>query len=524
LNHASIVPIHEIGEHDGYCYFSMNLLEGGQLDEVVRQGKLPIRRAVELLARLARGVHYAHEHGILHRDIKPGNILLDAEGEAHLTDFGLARWLETDSNVTRTTEVLGTPSYIAPEQARGTNSEFTSATDVYGLGAVLYHLLTGNPPFVGATTFETIRLVLETEPRRPRLLNPKVDPDLSTICLKCLEKDPGRRYPSALALADDLERWLRDEPIQARPVGFFVQWKKCVQRNPAIAVAAGSLAAFLATVGILLWKDKLVHPPPTNTGIAVLPFENLSGDKSNAYFVDGIQDEILTSLTRIRGLKVISRISTARYNSRADNVSEIASQLGVANLVEGSVQKASDRAHINVKLINALNGTQLWAQSYDRDLKTIFAVENEVAQEIAFALKLNFSKSAAAARLKQSEDPQAYDLFCRLTMPGRNRCAVTVASRSPFGCTAPPSRAIRNLPSLMPGSRWSSLFRSTLHAIQTLRETHACARTRRSRCNPSYQRLTVPWGWSICISTAITRKRWPTLRGRERRIPDRSPI
>jgi serine/threonine-protein kinase len=319
LNHASIVPIHEIGEHDGYCYFSMNLLEGGQLDEVVRQGKLPIRRAVELLARLARGVHYAHEHGILHRDIKPGNILLDAEGEAHLTDFGLARWLETDSNVTRTTEVLGTPSYIAPEQARGTNSEFTSATDVYGLGAVLYHLLTGNPPFVGATTFETIRLVLETEPRRPRLLNPKVDPDLSTICLKCLEKDPGRRYPSALALAEDLERWLRDEPIQARPVGFFVRWKKCVQRNPAIAVAAGSLAAFLATVGMLVWKDQLVHPPPTNTGIAVLPFENLGGDKSNAYFVDGIQDEILTSLTRIRGLKVISRISTARYNSRADN-------------------------------------------------------------------------------------------------------------------------------------------------------------------------------------------------------------
>ena len=411
LNHASIVPIHEIGEHDGYCYFSMNLLEGGQLDEVVRQGKLPIRRAVELLARLARGVHYAHEHGILHRDIKPGNILLDAEGEAHLTDFGLARWLETDSNVTRTTEVLGTPSYIAPEQARGTNSEFTSATDVYGLGAVLYHLLTGNPPFVGATTFETIRLVLETEPRRPRLLNPKVDPDLSTICLKCLEKDPGRRYPSALALAEDLERWLRDKPIQARPVGFFVRWKKCVQRNPAIAVAAGSLAAFLATVGMLVWKDQLVHPPPTNTGIAVLPFENLGGDKSNAYFVDGIQDEILTSLTRIRGLKVISRISTARYNSRADNLSEIASQLGVANLVEGSVQKASDRAHINVKLINALNGTQLWAQSYDRDLKTIFAVENEVAQEIAFALKLNFSKSAAAARLKQSEDPQAYDLF-----------------------------------------------------------------------------------------------------------------
>ncbi len=243
LNHPSIVPIHEIGEHDGYCYFSMNLLEGGHLDEVVGQGKLPIRRAVELLARLARGVHFAHEHGILHRDIKPGNILLDAEGEAHLTDFGLARLLETDSSVTRTTEVLGTPSYIAPEQASGGQSELTKATDIYGLGAVLYHLLTGSPPFLGATTFETIRLVLETEPRWPRLLNPNVDPDLSTICLKCLEKEPGRRYPSALALAEDLERWLRHEPIKARPTGILVRGKKWLQRNPAVAVSILSIAS-----------------------------------------------------------------------------------------------------------------------------------------------------------------------------------------------------------------------------------------------------------------------------------------
>jgi len=306
LNHHSIVPIHEIGEHDGYCYFSMNLLEGGQLDEVVRQGKLPLRRAVELLARVARGVHYAHEHGILHRDIKPGNILLDSEGEAHLTDFGLARLLETDSNMTRTTEVLGTPSYIAPEQAGGTNDALTSATDIYGLGAVLYHLLTGNPPFVGATTFETIRLVLETEPTPPRLVNPKVNPDLSTTCLKCLEKDPKRRYESALALAEDLERWLRREPIRARPAGLLVRGKKWLQRNSAVAVSSVSLIALAAAVGITIWKGESGHPLPSNTGIAVLPFENLSGDETNAYFVSGIQDEILTSLTKVRRLKVIS--------------------------------------------------------------------------------------------------------------------------------------------------------------------------------------------------------------------------
>ena len=220
LEHPGIVPIHEVGERDGSCYFSMKFVEGGQLDEVARREPMSIRRAVELIAKVARTVHYAHEHGILHRDIKPGNILLDAKGEPHLTDFGLARLVESESTVTRTLEVLGTPSYMAPEQALGNNAAVSSVTDVYGLGAVLYQLLTGQPPFAGGATYETIRLLLDTEPRTPRVLNPKIDRDLSTICLKCLEKDPKRRYSSALALAEDLERWLKHEPIQARVLAF----------------------------------------------------------------------------------------------------------------------------------------------------------------------------------------------------------------------------------------------------------------------------------------------------------------
>src|SRR6516162_6835690 len=241
LDHPFIVPIHEIGQSDGSCYFSMQLVEGGQLDQVIKRELMPSRPAAELIAKLARTVDYAHQRGILHRDIKPGNILLDAKGDPHLTDFGLARLLETESTVTRTTEALGTPSYMAPEQARGGNAQLSSATDVYGLGAVLYQLLTGHPPFVGETTYETIRLVLDTDPRQPRLLNPKVDRDLSTICLKCLEKDPKRRYSSALALAEDLQRWLKHEPIQARRTRVFARGKKWVQRNPARALSAASL-------------------------------------------------------------------------------------------------------------------------------------------------------------------------------------------------------------------------------------------------------------------------------------------
>ena len=291
--------------------------------------------------KLARTVHYAHEHGILHRDIKPGNILLDAKGEPHLTDFGLARLLKTKSTVTHTMDVLGTPSYMAPEQASGHKEQLPSATDVYGLGAVFYQLLTGHPPFVGETTYETVRLVLESEPRQPRLLNPKIDRELSTICLKCLEKDPKRRYSSALALAEDLEHWLKHEPIRAKRSGFFTHARKWVRRKPAIAALIGSFVALAAALGWNVWKSELISRPATK-GIAVLPFENLSADPDNAYFADGIQEEILTRLASIAELKVISRTSTQRYQSKPRNLAQIAKQLGVANIREGSVQKAAD--------------------------------------------------------------------------------------------------------------------------------------------------------------------------------------
>src|SRR6266496_4337596 len=283
LDHPFIVPIHEIGESNGSCYFSMQLVEGGQLDEVLkRQSRsFGIRQAAELIAKLALTVHHAHERGILHRDIKPGNILLDAKGDRHLTDFGLARLVETESTVTRTTEAWGTPSYMAPEQARGDNEQLTSATVVYGLGAVFYQLLTGHPPFAGGTTYDTIKLLLDTEPRPPRLINPKIERDLSTICLKCLEKEPQRRYSSALGLAEDLERWLRHEPIGARHSGVFTRSQKWIRRNSKTAALWVISLAFLGTVGVIIWKSR--PPPSPSAGVAVLPFVNMSPDKENDY-------------------------------------------------------------------------------------------------------------------------------------------------------------------------------------------------------------------------------------------------
>src|SRR6266487_122678 len=389
LNHPYIVPIYEVGERDGACYFSMGLVEGGQLDAVAKRETIPIRHAAELIAKLARTVSYAHEHGILHRDIKPGNILLDAKGEPHLTDFGLARLVESERSVTHTLDVLGTPSYMAPEQAMGHNAAISSVTDVYALGAVLYQLLTGQPPFAGGTTYETIKLLLDTEPRQPRLLNLKIDRDLSTICLKCLEKDPKRRYPSAVALAEDLERWLKHEPIQARRTGIFARGKKWVRRNPTSALLAASLIALAAASGWIVWKSELIRHPVTN-GVAVLPFENLSEQKESGAFVDGVQDDILTKLARIADLKVISRTSVMDYRGKR-NLRQIGNDLRVSHVLEGSVRRAGTHLRLNAQLIDTRSDTHVWVEQYDRDLNDLFAIQSEIAQKIAGQLRAKIS-------------------------------------------------------------------------------------------------------------------------------------
>jgi TolB-like protein/Tfp pilus assembly protein PilF/predicted Ser/Thr protein kinase len=414
LDHPGIVPIYEVGERDGSCYFSMKLIEGGQLDQVANRESMPIRRAVELIAKVARTVHYAHDHRILHRDIKPGNILLDQKGEPHLTDFGLARLVETESTVTRTLEVLGTPSYMAPEQAVGNNDGVTGAADVYGLGAVLYQLLTGHPPFAGGTTYETIKMLLDTEPRQPRLWNSKIDRDLSTICLKCLEKDPRRRYSSALALADDLERWLRHEPILARRTGFVTRSGKWIRRNPTSALLAASLVALAAAAGWIVSKSDFTQHPLAS-GIAVLPFENLGDEKEHAFFADGVQDDILTKLAKIADLKVISRTSVMQYRGKQD-VRQIGNALRVSHVLEGTVRRFGGKLHVNAQLVDTRTDEDIWADEYDRNVSEVFAIETEVAQSIINRLRTRVSaREKAAIQERPTKDLAAYDLYVQAT-------------------------------------------------------------------------------------------------------------
>jgi len=230
LNHPGIVPIYEVGRHQEQHYFSMRLVEGGSLAREVPRFRDDPKTAARLLTTVARAVHHAHQRGILHRDLKPSNVLLDREGRPYVTDFGLAKRVETDSGLTQSGAIMGTPSYMAPEQVAG-NQDLTPAADVYGLGAILYELLTGRPPFRAETPMDTLNQVMEHLPAPPRLMNPNVDRDLETICLKCLEKDPHRRYADAEALALELERHLSGEAISAKSINWLERVDSALRRS-----------------------------------------------------------------------------------------------------------------------------------------------------------------------------------------------------------------------------------------------------------------------------------------------------
>jgi serine/threonine protein kinase len=250
LDHPGIVPIYAVGRHEEQHYFSMRLVEGGSLArEVPRFRDHPVS-AAQLLTTVARAVHHAHQRGILHRDLKPSNVLIDREGRPHVTDFGLAKRVETDSGLTQSGAIMGTPSYMAPEQVAG-NQDLTPSADVYGLGAILYELLTGRPPFRAETPIDTLLQVMERLPAPPRLMNPNVERDLETICLKCLEKDPQRRYVDAEALALDLERYLAGESICAKSVNWLERVDSALRR--------GQYDVQFLAYGPMLWSFALVE-------------------------------------------------------------------------------------------------------------------------------------------------------------------------------------------------------------------------------------------------------------------------
>src|SRR5438874_5015247 len=419
LDHPNILPIHEVSEsEEGLPFFSMKYATGGSLRVAAPALRTKPRECVRLMAKVARAIAYAHGKGVLHRDLQPGNILLDENGEPLVSDFGLAKWLDQNSDLTRTLETLGTPGYIAPEQTECPADKLTCAADIYSLGAILFYLLAGRPPFVGANVLVVIHQAAAPPAPRLRSLAPSLDRDLETIAARCLEADPSARYQSAEALADDLEHWLRHEPIRARRTGVFTRGVKWVRRNPTSTVLVGLSVALGAAIGVMFWEKESARPPQpiaiSDKSIAVLPFENLSEDKSNAYLAVGIQDEILTRLAKIGALKVIARTSTQSYQSKNGNLGQIATQLGVANILEGSIQKSAGRVHINLQLIRAATGEHLWAETYDRKSDNIFDLQGQVAAAVAQALQATLTGAEQAAlRQTPTNNPDAYDAYLR---------------------------------------------------------------------------------------------------------------
>jgi non-specific serine/threonine protein kinase len=435
LNHPNILTIYEIGEDHSIHYIASELIEGETLRERLTRGPMQLSEAVDVAIQVASALAAAHDAGIVHRDIKPENIMLRPDGYVKVLDFGIAKLAEPafaePPSVAAATfgvpgatacgagsmklagtnlgSIVGTVRYMSPEQAGGPQVDKT--TDIWSLGVVLYEMLTGHAPFTGDTPKEVMSSILEKEPPPLTRYIAHVPAEFQQIVSKTLRKHRTQRYRSALDLLEALKDLRRKLEAQAERATAPL-WLRCI-RSP-IAVVLLLLMSVLALGLPFYWHRNLPTTSPPEKSIAVLPFENRSEDNANAYLAGGIQDEILTRLSKIADLKVISRTSTQHYKSAPENLPEIAKQLGVAHILEGSVQKSGDGVRVNVQLIKAANDSHLWADTFDRKLSDIFSVESEVAKAIADQLRAKLTgQEEQAISAKPTDNVEAYDVYLR---------------------------------------------------------------------------------------------------------------
>ncbi len=445
LNHPNILTVYEIGAEGNRQFIATEFIEGITLRVSIGRGRINPHTALEIAVQVASALAAAHEAGVVHRDIKPENIMLRPDGYVKVLDFGIAKLSEQrlashDHTVettaplqTRPGLVLGTARYMSPEQARGQKVDVR--TDIWSLGVVFYEMVGGIPPFRGDTPSDCIASILTAEPPPLSGILTDVPLKLESILQKALRKNSDERYHTIKEMLADL-RLLKEEleadsslPQTKAPAESIVSKIKHHKRGMLFTLAGALLAAAV----VYSFYFVAPAPLPNEKSIAVLPFENLSEEKSNAYFADGIQDEILTRLSKIADLKVISRTSTQRYKNTSQKVSEIANQLGVANLLEGSVQKTNDQVRVNVQLIRAASDSHLWAETFDRRVTDIFSVESEVAKTIADRLRAKLTgqeEQVIAAR--PTDNPEAYDAYLRglaYTLKTGNSPANTLAAQ-----------------------------------------------------------------------------------------------
>src|SRR6476620_10319194 len=426
LNHPNILTVYEIGAEGNRQFIATEFIEGMTLRASLRCERMNLHAALEIAVQVASALAAAHESGVVHRDIKPENIMLRPDGYAKVLDFGIAKLTEQRLTVddhtggttaaleTRQGLVLGTARYMSPEQARG--QKVDARSDIWSLGVVLYEMVGGSPPFRGETPSDCIASILTAEPPPLSGVLSDVPLKLESILQKALRKNSDERYQTIKEMLTDLRNLKGELEAKASSPQTKVRAESIVSKIKRHKRGVLLTLAAILVVAAFAYSFYFVAPAPSpnEKSIAVLPFENLSEEKSNAYFADGIQDEILTRLSKIADLKVISRTSTQRYKNPSQSLSESANQLGVANLLEGSVQKTNDQVRINVQLIRAANDSHLWADTYDRRLNDIFSVESEVAKAIADQLRAKLTgQEEEGIAAKPTDNPEAYDAYLR---------------------------------------------------------------------------------------------------------------
>ncbi|MEO7598237.1 MAG: protein kinase [Opitutus sp.] len=406
LDHPAIVPIYEISEWNGQHYFAMKLIDGQSLNRVSATTWTE-QQAAGIVMELAQAVEHAHSRGVLHRDIKPGNVLLDTQGRPHITDFGLAKLMVTDSALTQTRELLGTPSFVSPEMAQGNAALVSPATDVYGLGAVLYQLLTGAPPFAGGTTLETIRQVVEQEPRRPRLWRPKLDRDLELICLKCLEKDPTRRYPTAAALAHDLERWLHHEPIQVRRANVFYRLRKFSRRHAAALAMIAILLAAAAIVTTVMRRPAL--PAPRSLAVVFK-----SGNPESHYLTTEFSRNLIHALGTLPGVNVAPRGEILKWEQGTARPEDVGRAIGVPVVLTGTLRQSGDEVELQAELIDVASHSALWSRTLKEKMSAAAELQHLMVRIVATKLGIELSaKNRHELRRLLTTDPEAWTHYLR---------------------------------------------------------------------------------------------------------------
>ena len=419
LNHPNILAVFQMGTYEGAPYLVSELLEGGTLREQLTRRPLPMRKAIDYGSQIARGLGAAHEKGIAHRDLKPENLFVTKDGRLKILDFGLAKLRERPavSSATATTlaaetepgVVMGTVGYMSPEQVRGLPADHRA--DIFAFGALLYEMLSGKRAFQKPTSAETMSAILNEDPLELSQLPPATRPALQRVVQRCLEKNADQRFQSAADLAFALGALSESERTGA------VSETRLARVSQRVIATAGGVVIVLA---VLLWfgggrlREWLRPGGPNIQALAVLPLQNLSGDPAQDYFADGMTEELTADLSKIGSVRVISRTSAMRYKGANKSLPEIARELGVDGIIEGSVQRAGNRVKITAQLIHASTDTHLWAESYEGNMGDVLALQDDVARSIANEVKIKLTPpELARLTSKRAVNPQAYEAYLR---------------------------------------------------------------------------------------------------------------